>query len=307
MPWGYSFTGGYDVQLAHPRVFARIAHIFALHFTHGFFAIPFPAIITGLLKFPADILDPHCLRTKIRSLQAVLRLVELLLKAIKQHQLQVFLVGGDGQVTTIGVNGLALERVRQVINGNVGHSVRLAIKFADAHVKTGGDLIEHLFVERERGLGARHVLLQNAQSVVCARQHLIIEDHHSQRQHACTNHHGPHERGDPHTTGFERRDFILGRHAAKCVQRGHQHGHGQRHGNREGQRQQKELANDAPRNPLAHKVSQLTRDKLQHQQRRQCCESENQRAQMFPEDVSSSDFHRAARSVWVKALDITRL
>ncbi len=138
-------------------------------------------VVAGGLEAARDAALLHGLVREEAALQP-LRVAphELLGVAVEQADQQILPVRGQRNQAAVGVDGLALEAFGEVIDHDVVQLVRRGIAPRDAQEELVGDRIHRLIAQRQRGLGLRDVALQDAQLVVGARQHLIVERHHGQ-------------------------------------------------------------------------------------------------------------------------------
>ena len=290
---GLEQPGGiHDVFLSHTLVLHRRRHVFALHLTHGHFAVAFEVVVLRRLEVARDVAHPDGLRPEERALQPPrIRPHELLRVTVEQLQLQILPIRRQREQATVSVDGPTLRTAREVVNNDVPHAIRRGVAPRHAHEERFRELIHDLVAQGEGRFRARDVLLQNPQLVIRGGQHLIVEPHHHQRQEKGAEQHRSHERAHTHAAGLERRDLVFRRHAPERVQRRDEHRHRQRHRNREGQGQHEEFRDGGRRQAFAGEIGKLARHVLQHEQRRERGEREHQRADVLAHDVAREKPH----------------
>ena len=215
-------------------------------------------------------------------------------RTVEQHQRHVARAREERQVATVGDDRPTLAAITEIVDHDfVQPADRLVDATGAQKEPTRNDLIDHLFAQRERRLGASDVGLQNAQAVIRSRQDVVVEIHHRDGEHSRTAKHRSKDATHRHAARFERCDFALGCQSAERVQHRNEHGHRQRH--RHGKRdcETEKLRDDRRRQPLAHKVSESLRDEVQEQQRRQRRQRKGERTKMLAEDVATEKLHGA--------------
>ena len=263
-----------------------------MHLAHGHLAVAAEVVLAGALEAAGDAAHLYRLINKEAALQA-LRITtdEFLRVAVKQLQQEILPIRRQREHAAVGVDRLALRSFGKIIDHDVVHLVRIRIAAGDSHEELVRDRIHGLVPQRERRLRFRDVALENAQLVVRARQHLIVERDHRDRQQERADQHRQHQGADTDSAGLERGDLVFGGHTAKGEQGRHEHGHRHRHRDGEGQRQDEEFADGQPGESLAGKVCQLARDVLQHEQRRQRRQRKQERSDVLAHDIAGNKLH----------------
>ena len=103
--------------------------------------------------------------------------------------------------------------------------------------------------------------------------------------------HRAHERPRGDAARLERRDLVLRRQPAEGEQHRHEHRHRQRQRDRQRDRQDEELEDHLPRQAAPHQVAELSRDELEQHERRERRQGENERPDVFLQDVPADFLH----------------
>src|SRR5207253_3246121 len=216
--------------------------------------------------------------------------------AVLERQVQVATPGGIRHPTRAGGDDAAALGVFQVVNRHVLELVRVRVDVRGPQEELlRHDLVDHLLLERERGLLALNVHLQGAQAVIGAREHLVVP---GERQRADERRADEHRRDDPPGADPARRqrgDLVVRREPRERVQHRDEHRHRERHRDDERDREDEDLDDDAPGEPLADQVPELLRDLLEEHQTRQSCQREAERREMLAQEVPGQGAHGRSR------------
>src|SRR5690349_2745631 len=127
--------------------------------------------------------------------------------------------------------------------------------------------------------------------MVGARQDLVVEREHHQREHERQRERRHEQLAHRNAASLERGDLVLRGQSAEGVEDRDEHGHRQGHRDGEGYGQKKELRDDLPMESLADQVPELSRDVLQQHQRREGRQREGERPEVLLEYVTADYFH----------------
>ena len=296
-------AGVHDVFGTDPPKLHGIGGVSPVHLAHGHLTIAAEIVLAGAFEAARDTAHLHRLIKKKAALQP-LRITtdELLRVSIEQLQQQILPIRRQREYAAVGVDRLALRSLGEIVDHDVVHLVRIRIAAGDPHEELVRDRIHRLVPQGERRLGLRDIALQDAQLVVGARQDLVVERHHRDRQQERTRQHRQHQGADTHAVRLEGGDLVFGGHTAEGVQGRHQHGHRHRHRDGEWQREDEEFTDGRPGKSLAGEICELARDVLQHEQRRQRGQRKQERSDVLAHDIAGNKLHDVNSSVTTRII-----
>ena len=214
---------------------------------------------------------------------------------MKQTEVEVYPVRRVLNFSAVSIDGAAPRGVGEVVDHHLFQPAARLIHFAGLEIELAlGNGVDHLFLEQQRRLGLRDVVLERLQLVVGTRQHLVIEGQEADRHHHAANERRCDQPPRAHPICLERGDLVLRGQARVGVQHGHQHRH--RHGEGDGERngQQEKLPDRLGRQAFSHQLAELARDEIEQHDRRQRNERKREWPGVFSHDVTADDPHACA-------------
>ena len=176
---GHESTGVHDVLLPYPPEIHRVGRVPLVHFAHGHLAVAAEIVFAGALEAAGDTPYLHRLVHEEAALQPPrIATNELLRVPIEQLQQEVLSVRGQREQAAVGVDRLALRSLGEIVDHDVVHLVRVRVAAGDAKKELVRHRIHGLVPQGQRRFGLGDVALQDAQRVVGARQHLVVERDH---------------------------------------------------------------------------------------------------------------------------------
>ena len=274
-----------------------------MHLAHRHLAVAPVVVVAGALETAGDAAHLHRLVSEEAALQPPgITTHELLRVSIEQLQQQILPIGREREHAAVGVDRLALRSLGEIVDHDVVHLVGVRIAAGDPEEELVRDRIHRLVPQGERRLRLGDIVLEDAQFVVGARQHLVVERDHRDRQQEGAGQDRQHQGADTHTTRLEGGDLVFGGHTTEGEQGRHEHGHRHRHRDGEWQRQDEKLADGRPGESLAGKVRELARDVLQHEQRRQRSQRKQERSDVLAHDIAGNKLHDVNSTVTTRII-----